>query len=43
MVIQTPLLTVLVAQPAAAPVYLLTGTVTPAILERAVGQLPEYP
>jgi hypothetical protein len=42
-VIQTPILTVLVAQPVAAPVYLLTGTVTPAVLERAVGQLPEYP
>ena len=42
-VIQTPLLTVLVAHPVAAPVYLLTGTVTPAVLERAAGQLPEYP
>jgi len=42
-VIQTPLLTVLVAAPASAPVYLLTGTVTAAVLERAAGQLPEYP
>ena len=41
-VIETPLLTVLVAQPVAAPVYLLTGTVTATVLERAVGQLPEY-
>jgi hypothetical protein len=42
-VIQTPLLTVLVAHPASAPTYLLTGTVTAAVLERAAGQLPEYP
>jgi len=42
-VIQTPLLTVLVVQPASAPTYLLTGTVTAAVLERAAGQLPEYP
>lgn len=42
-VIETPLLTVLVARPASAPVYLLTGTVTAAVLERAAGQLPEYP
>jgi hypothetical protein len=42
-VIQTPLLTVVVAQPPNAPVYLLTGTVTAAMLERAAGQLPEYP
>ena len=41
-VIQTPLLTVLVAQPPDAPVYMLTGTVTAAVLERAVGQLPRY-
>src|SRR5215469_3360596 len=31
-VIETPLLTVLVAQPVAAPVYLLTGTVTATVL-----------
>jgi hypothetical protein len=42
-VIQTPLLTVVVAQPPDAPVYLLTGTVTAAVLERAAGQLPRYP
>jgi hypothetical protein len=42
-VIQTPLLTVVVAQPPDAPVYLLTGTVTAAVLERAAGQLPGYP
>lgn len=42
-VIQTPLLTVLVAQPASAPVYLLTGTVTPAVLERAASQLSGVP
>ena len=42
-VIQTPLLTVVVAQPVGGPVYLLTGTVTPAVLERAAGQLPGYP
>lgn len=39
-VMETPLLTVVVAQPAGAPVYLLTGTVTAAVLERAVAQLP---
>jgi len=42
-VIQTPLLTVMVAQPPNAPVYLLTGTVTAAVLERAAQQLPGYP
>jgi hypothetical protein len=42
-VIETPLLTVVVAQPQDAPVYLLTGTVTVAVLERAAEQLPGYP
>jgi len=42
-VIQTPLLTVVVAQPPDAPVYLLTGTVTAAVLESAAEQLPGYP
>jgi hypothetical protein len=42
-VIQTPLLTVVVAQPPDAPVYLLTGTVAAAVLERAAGQLPRFP
>jgi hypothetical protein len=42
-VIQTPLLTVLVAHPASAPVYLLTGTVTAAVLERAASQLRGFP
>jgi hypothetical protein len=42
-IIQTPLLTVLVAEPPNAPVYLLTGTVTAPVLERAAQQLPEYP
>ncbi|MBO0822419.1 MAG: hypothetical protein J2P27_01005 [Actinobacteria bacterium] len=40
--IQTPLLTVLVVQRPASPVYLLTGTVTTAVLERAAQQLPGY-
>lgn len=42
-VIQTPLLTVLLTQQPAGPVYLLTGTVTAAALEQAARQLPEYP
>ena len=41
-VIQTPLLTVLLAPTPAGPVYLLTGTVTTATLERAALQLPDY-
>lgn len=42
-VIQTPLLNVLLTQPAGGSVYLLTGTVTVAVLERAARQLPDYP
>ena len=40
-VIQTPLLTVLLAPTLGGPVYLLTGTVTAATLERAALQLPD--
>jgi hypothetical protein len=42
-IIQTPLVTVLVSQQPAGPVYLLAGTVTADVLERAAQQLPEYP
>jgi hypothetical protein len=42
-VIQTPLLTVVVAEQPGAPIYLLTGTVTAAVLERAAAQLPRFP
>ena len=41
-VIQTPLLTVLLSQQPASPIYLLTGTVTASVLERAAEQLPGY-
>jgi len=41
-VIQTPLLTVLLAPTTFGPVYLLTGTVTATTLERAALQLPGY-
>jgi hypothetical protein len=40
-IIQTPLVTVLVSQQYSGPVYLLAGTVTPDVLERAAEQLPE--
>ncbi len=42
-IILTPLMTVLAWQPPAGPIYLLTGTVTASVLERAAQQLPEYP
>jgi hypothetical protein len=42
-IIQTPLITVLVSEQPSAPVYLLAGTVTASVLERAAQQLPEYP
>jgi hypothetical protein len=42
-IIQTPLVTVLVSQQYSGPVYLLAGTVTPDVLERAAQQLPGYP
>jgi hypothetical protein len=38
----TALLTVLIAQPPGAPVYLLAGTVTAPVLEKAAQQLPGY-
>ena len=41
-VIQTPLLTVLLSQQPGSPIYLLTGTVTASVLERAAEQLPGY-
>jgi hypothetical protein len=37
--IQTPLLTMVLARPPGGPVYLLTGAVTPGLLERAATQL----
>jgi hypothetical protein len=40
-IIQTPLLTVLLTEQPAGPTYLLTGTVTASVLERAARQLPE--
>jgi hypothetical protein len=42
-IIQTLLVTVLVSQQYSGPVYLLAGTVTPDVLERAAQQLPGYP
>ncbi|MGH3300720.1 MAG: hypothetical protein ACRDOK_03370 [Streptosporangiaceae bacterium] len=42
-VIETPLVTVLLSEQPAGPIYLLTGTVTATVLERAAQQLPEYP
>jgi hypothetical protein len=42
-VIQTPLVTVLLSEQTAGPIYLLTGTVNATVLERAAQQLPEYP
>jgi hypothetical protein len=42
-IIQTPLVTVLVSQQLSGPIYLLAGTVTATVLERAVQQLPGYP
>ena len=42
-IIQTPLVTVLLSQQPARPTYLLAGTVTASVLERAAEQLPEYP
>lgn len=42
-VIQTPLVTVLLSEQPAGPVYLLAGTVTATVLERAAQQLPDYP
>jgi hypothetical protein len=42
-IIQTPLVTVLVSQQPAGPTYLLAGTVTATVLERAAQQLPGYP
>ena len=42
-IIQTPLLTVLLSEQPGGPIYLLTGTVTASVLERAAQQLPEYP
>lgn len=41
-IIQTPLVTVLLSEQPAGPVYLLTGTVTAPVLERAARQLPGY-
>lgn len=40
--IQTPLLTMLVTPTPSGPVYLLTGTVTASVLERAATQLLDY-
>jgi hypothetical protein len=42
-IIQTPLVTVLLSQQPSRPTYLLAGTVTATVLERAAQQLPEYP
>jgi hypothetical protein len=42
-IIQTPLVTVLLSEQPAGPVYLLAGTVTADVLEHAAQQLPEYP
>lgn len=42
-IIQTPLVTVLVSQQPPGPPYLLAGTVTANVLERAAQQLPGYP
>ncbi len=42
-IIQTPLVTVLVSEQSSGPIYLLAGTVTANVLERAAQQLPEYP
>lgn len=41
-IIQTPLVTVLITQQSVGPVYLLAGTVTPTVLERAAQQLTVY-
>jgi hypothetical protein len=42
-IIQTPLVTVLLLEQPGGPTYLLAGTVAASVLERAAGQLPEYP
>jgi hypothetical protein len=42
-IIQTPLVTVMLSEQPAGPIYLLTGTVKASVLERAAQQLPDYP